>query len=208
MFILRLLRPKHIPDHKTDWDWWLRLYNWIIRGLLPVYKRSAISDTVILGDTQVIHNIRDYWYEQELHRFHIDAALNIEKRSIPYSEKRKFYLSRFFCWSDSLLIFHEGGSYNINRDKIFLIDTDKEGILKLSTEKDLIFRSEFVQKEVKSQQEKKSKQTIKHESHITPNEQEFSPKIRVKDTTPIDNTTKPSSPKMVKYQGFEENNLF
>ena len=92
MFILRLLRPKHIPDHKTDWDWWLRLYNWIIRGLLPLYKRSAISDTVILGDTKVIHNIRDYWYEQELHRFHIDAALNIEKRSIPYSEKRKFYL--------------------------------------------------------------------------------------------------------------------
>lgn len=208
MHILRLLRPKHIPYQKTDWDWRLRFYYWIIRALLPQYKRSAISDTVILGDTQVIHNIRDYWYEQELHRLHIDAALNIEKRSIPFSAKRKFNLSRLFCWSDSLLILHEGGSYKINRDKIFQIETGKEGVLKLSTEKDFILRTEFIEKKIKPQQKQTPLKNVKRESHNTPNEQELSPKIRIKDTTPKDNTTMPPSHKMVKYHGFEENNLF
>lgn len=201
VLIFRLLRPKLIPNHKTDWNWWLRLYYWIIRALLPLYKRSAISDTIILGDTQIIHNIRDYWYEQELHRFHLDAALSLEKRSIPYSVKRKFNLSSLFIWSDSLIIFHEGGTYNINRDKICLIETDKEGVLKLSTEKDFILRSEFVEKKI-------NKQTGNREFQNTPNEQGPSKKIKIKDTMTVDNTTKTPSPKMVKYQGFEENNLF
>lgn len=208
MHILRLLRPKHIPYQKTDWDWRLRLYYWIIRALLPQYKRSAISDTVILGDTQVIHNIRDYWYEQELHRFHLDAALKIEKGNVPYQLKRKFKLSRFFSWSDSLQILHEGRSYRIKRDKLFLIDTDKEGVLQLSTEKDFILRSEFVEKETKRQKEKTTQQKAEYDFNSTSNEKVVYRKIRIKDTTPKDNTTMPPSPKMVKYYGFEENNLF
>lgn len=208
MHILRLLRPKHIPYQKTDWDWRLRFYYWIIRALLPQYKRSAISDTVILGDTQVIHNIRDYWYEQELHRLHIDAALKIEKRSIPYCAKRKFKLSRFFSWTDSLQILHEGGSYSINRERVILIDTDKEGILQLSTERDFIFRSEFVEKKNRSQQRQTNKNNIDHNSNNASNRREFSSRISIKDTAPTDNTTAPRSPQMVKYQGFEENNLF
>lgn len=201
-YILKIIRPKLIPNHKTDWDWTLRIYYWIIRTLLPLYKRCAISDSIILGGTQIIHNVRDYWYEQELQRFHLDNTFSIEKKSIPYSIKRKFKLSRLFCWSDSLLIFHDGGSYNIIRDKVFQIDTDKDGVLKFSTERDFVLRSEFVEKEVKPQQEHTRKQT---ESPNTSNKREFSSKIEIKDTIP---TNTLQTPKFVKYQGFEENNLF
>ena len=206
--ILRILKPKHIPYHKTDWNWWLRLYYWIIRALLPLYKRSAISDTIILGNTQVFHNVRDYWYEQELQRFHIDAALDLEKRSIPYNANRKFRHSRLFRWSDSLLILHEGGRYSIKRAKEILIDTNKEGALKLSTEKDFIFRSEFIVKEDGAQQDNNSKQTNSRESTEASIIQESSSKIEIKDTVPTDKTSAQQSYKLVKHQGFEEIDLF
>ena len=208
MIILRILKPKHIPYHKTDWNWWLRLYYWIIRALLPIYKRSAISDTIILGNTQVFHNVRDYWYEQELQRFHIDAALDLEKRSIPYNASRKFRHSRLFRWSDSLLILHEGGRYSIKRAKDTLIDTNKEGSFKLSTEKDFIIRSEFVAKEDRSQQDNNSKQTDSHDYSETSIKQESSSKIKIKDTVPTDKTDAQQSYKLVKHQGFEEIDLF
>ena len=184
------------------------MYYWIIRTLLSLYKRSAISDTILLGNSQVIHNVRDYWYEQELHRFHIDAALSIEKRSIPFSINHKYKLSRLFTWSDSLLILHEGGSYSIKRDKDILIDTDIEGLLKTSTERDFIFRSEFVEKNVRPHPRQTSKKNIEHNSDNTSVKQESSSKIAIKDTAPIDNTTTPPSPLIVKHQGFEENILF
>ena len=175
---------------------------------MPLYKRSAISDTVVLGSTQVIHNVRDYWYEQELQRFKIDTAFSLKKKSIPYNVKRKFKLSSLFSWSDSLLIFHDGRSFNINRDKVFLIDTDKEGVLKLSTEKDIILRSEFVEKEVSPQQKQNSKETTSHKHTDSSSKRNFSSKIEIKDTAPVDNTSSQQSPELVKYQGFEENNLF
>lgn len=208
MIILRILKPKHIPYHKTNWNWWLRMYYWIIRALLPLYKRSAISDTIILGNTQIFHNVRDYWYEQELQRFHIDASLDLEKRSMPYSVSRKFRHSRLFRWSDSLLILHEGTRYSIKRDKEILIDTNKEGTFKLSTEKDFILRSEFVAKEDRTQQDNHSKQTNSREPTEASVKQESSSEIEIKDTIPIDKTGKQQSPKLVKYQGFEENDLF
>ena len=208
IFILKLLRPKHIPNHKPEWDWWLRLYYWLIKAFLPLYKRSAFSDTIILGNTQIIHNVRDYWYEQELHRFHLDAALSIEKRSIPFSVKRKYNLSRFFSWSDSLLILHKRGSYSIKRDKDILIDTDIEGLLKSSTEMDFIFRSEFAVKEDRLQQDNNSKQMNSPESTGTSIKQESPSKIEIKDTVPTDKTGAQQYPKLVKYQGFEENDLF
>lgn len=207
-FILKLLRPKHIPNHKTEWDWRLRLYYWLIKSLLPLYKRSAFSDTIIIGNAQIIHNIRDFWYEQELHRFHMDDSLSIEKRSIPFSIKRKYNLSRFFSWSDSLLILHERGSYSIKRDKDILIDTDIEGLLKSSTEMDFIFRSEFVVKEDRLQKENNSKQRNSHDSSETSIKQESSSKIEIKDTIATEKTSTQQSYKFVKHQGFEENNLF
>jgi hypothetical protein len=152
--------------------------------------------------------VRDYWYEQELQRFHLDNTFSIEKKSIPYSIKRKFKLSRLFCWSDSLLILHEGGSYSIKRDKDVLIDTDIEGLLKLSTEKDFISRSEFARKEVSPQKGQTSKDRISYQHTNTSDKKEFSSKIVIKDTAPMDNTSPQQSPELVKHQGFEENNLF
>lgn len=205
VFILKILRPQNIPNHKKEWDWRLRLYYWLIKTLLPLYKRSAFSDTIIIGNTQVIHNMRSYWYEQELHRFHLDAAFSIEKRSIPFIVNRKYKLSRFFYWSDSLLILHEGGSYSIKRDKEIMIDTESEGLLKSSTERDFIFRSEFVERNEIPLKEQTYRRKIELNSRTTSTKQKSSSKIMIKETIPI-NTLQ--TPQFVEYQGFEENNLF
>lgn len=205
IFILKILSPRNIPNLRTEWGWRLQLYYWLIKTLLPLYKRSAFSDTIIVGNTQVIHNVRNYWYEQELHRFHLDAAFSIEKRSIPFIVNRKYKLSRFFNWSDSLLILHEGGSYSIKRDKEILIDADIEGILKSSTERDFIFCSEFVEKSVRLLKEQTNNKIIDLNSRTKSSKQKSSSKITIKDTVP---TNTLQTPEFVKHQGFEENNLF
>ena len=81
MIFLKVLRPADIPNRKTNWGYRLRFYHWLLLRLLPVYRKSAISDTLNLGETQIIHNVRDYWYEQELQRFHIDTAQHLEQQN-------------------------------------------------------------------------------------------------------------------------------
>ena len=63
MVLLKILRPADVPDRKTNWGYRLRIYHWLLLRLLPTYRKCAISDALNLGGTQIIHNVRDYWYE-------------------------------------------------------------------------------------------------------------------------------------------------
>lgn len=207
MFLIKILSPKNIPSHQAEWDWRVHLYYWLLRALLPLYKRSVISDAVFLGSIQVFHNMRDYWYEQELRRFNIIVAPSNEKRSIPYCVKRKYRHSRLFNWSDSIHIVHRGAKYCIKRSKGILIETDKEGELLLSTERDFVLHSEFWEKGLKQQ----TKTNIKKVTHKFPQPSDvkgFLHKIAIKDTAPIETVKTLQSPEIVKHQGFEENIIF
>lgn len=208
--IIKILSPKHLPSRKTSWDRRTRLYYKLLGWLLPIYRRSAISDSIKIGEIQLIHNLRDYSFEQELQRFCIDTAQHLEKSSAPFNIKRKFRRSCLFCWSESLLIFHEGKSYDIKRDRNFSIATDIVGTLKISTNKDFILRSEFTTKNtgVRCNSKNNVADCIQTGQSIVEIVSKGKPKqkISIRDTVP--STSSAQEPKMKKYQGFEENDIF
>ncbi len=208
--IIKILSPKHLPSRKTSWDRRTRLYYKLLGWLLPIYRRSAISDSIKIGEIQLIHNLRDYSFEQELQRFCIDTAQHLEKSSAPFNIKRRFRRSCLFCWSESLLIFHEGKSYDIKRDRNFSIATDIVGTLKISTNKDFILRSEFTTKNtgVRCNSKNNVADCIQTGQSIVEIVSKGKPKqkISIRDTVP--STSSAQEPKMKKYQGFEENDIF
>ena len=209
MVILKIFRPKNIPNRKANWNWRVRFYHWALMHLMPFYKRCAISDTVNMGDLLVIHNVRDYWYEQELQRFRIDTAQHLEKQSTPYNITRKYRRSCIFNWSESLLIFHDGKSYNVKLDKGFSIATDIEGVLKISSSRDIILRSEFSAKlSGPNKGMKQVKEPLRDKQVIgTPKSESSSGRrIAVRDSVPPAHS--PLESKVSKYKGFEENDIF
>ena len=207
MILLKIICPTVIPNRKTNWGYRVRFYHWLLLRLLPVYRKSAISDTLKLGDTQIIHNVRDYWYEQELQRFHIDTAQHLEQQNAPYNLKRKYRRSSLFSWSESLLIFHNGKSYNIKRFDNYAIETELAGKLKVSGAKDFILRSEFVAKVAKPQRSNTDDDTLA--AH--PDNERNNPtrhRVSVKDNIPSSPYYVEPRTETVKYRGFEENNVF
>lgn len=197
MSLLKLLSPREIPTRKTRWGRRVRFFYWLLVHLLPAYKRSAISDTINLGDTQIVHNVRDYWYEQQLQRFRINMTQPLEKQPLPCNMQRKYRRSRWFCWSESLVVFHGGHSYNIRRADSLAIETDMDGQLRMSTNWDLLMRSEFVANKItKREHEAPRKSTHRPPKEIvTPEPPKTDPEPALQATT-------------TKYNGFEENNLF
>ena len=209
MFLLKIMSPSVIPNNKASFGKGLRFYLWLLVRLLPLYRKSAVSDTFILEDMQIIHNVRDYWYEQELQRFCVDTAQHLEKSSAPFNIKRRFCRSCLFCWSESLLIFHEGKSYTIKRDRNFSIATDIVGTLKTSTNRDFILRSEFITKNTRRYNTRNNVvDSIQNRQPIIEIVPKSKPqqKISIRDTVPLASAAQ--EPKMKKYQGFEENDIF
>lgn len=210
MFLLKIISTDIIPNRKEDWNRHMRFYYWLLLKLMPVYKRCAISDTINIGETQIIHSVRDYWYEQELQRFHIDTAQHLEKSFAPFNIKRRSRRSCLFCWSESLLILHKGKSYAIKRDRNFSIATDIVGTLRISTSEDFIHRSEFITKNTRVRCDNKNNvadfiQAGKSIVEIVPKSKPKQ-KISIRDTVPLASSAQ--EPKMKKYQGFEENDIF
>ena len=211
MILIKIIRPRDIPNRKKLWNWRVRLYHWVLRTLMPVYKRCAVSDTINIGDSQIIHNVRDYWFEQELQRFHINTAQHLEKQSTPYTIRRKWRRSCLFNWSDSLLVFHNGKSYNIKRDKNFSIATDITGGLKVSSDKDFVFRSEFTAIPTESHRARNNNtKSANVERPVVAPARESKPKPKqiISIRNPVPSSNSATEPKVTKHQGFEENDIF
>ena len=206
MLLLKLLRPRDIPQRKKQWNWQVRWYNHLLRWLLPIYKRCAVSDTITIGKVKVVHTIRDYWYEQELQRFHIDIAQHMEKTTLPITLKRK-RRSTLFQWKEALTIYADGKKYAINNADHWSIESEISGQVKLSTDRDCIVRTEFTSN-ARSAQAVQSTETPKPADRAKS-------KIAVKDSIPSqpEEGTKrtpqtETAPKTTKYRGFEENDIF
>lgn len=208
MILLKVLRPADIPNRKSNWGYRVRFYHWLLLRLLSVYKKCAISDTLNLGETQIIHNVRDYWYEQELMRFHIDTAQHLERQSAPYNMKRKSRRSSLFNWSESLLIFHNGKSYNIKRSDLLSIESDLDGQLKVSSTKDFIFRTEFVAKVTKPRKDSTSDEVTVTAAPNQEKGKQARQRVPMRDTVPTDPSPAKPAVESVKYRGFEENSIF
>ncbi len=206
MLLLKLLRPRDIPQRKKQWNWQVRWYNFLLRWLLPIYKRCAVSDTIMIGKVKVVHMVRDYWYEQELQRFHIDIAQHMEKTALPITLKRK-RRSSLFQWKESLTIYADGKKYAINNADHWTIESEISGHVKLSTDRDFIVRTEFISNT-------RSAQTVQSAEPPKPANR-ANIKIPVKDTVPsqpkegtIHKPPTDTTPKTTKYRGFEENDIF
>lgn len=211
MWLMRIIRPDVIPSRKSDWNWRVRLFHWTLVRLLPVYKRSAVSDAINIGETQIIHNVRDYWYEQELQRFRIDTAQHFEKRPVPYHLKSKCRRSSLFRWSESLLVFHDGRSYNIKHTSYFSVETDINGVLRISSKNDCVLRSEFTartNKSQKSQDDACSEIKNTQPASVSKPDKGSRQKITIKDSVPRTDISAKQQNETTKYQGFEENNIF
>ena len=206
--LLKILSPRQIPNKRMSWNRYIRMYYWLIKRLQNSYCRSAISDAINIGDVQIIHNVRDYWYEQELQRFHIDTAQHLERSSAPYNLKQKFRRSSLFTWSESLLIFHNGKSYNVKRSNNFSIESDIDGLLKVSGEKDFILRSEFTVTFTKPRKNNTGEEigdgTVSGQEYRKQSQH----KVSAKDTIPVASSSIESSAETVKYRGFEESSIF
>lgn len=206
MLLLQILRPRDIPQRKKQWNWQVRWYNHLLRCLLPVYKRCAVSDMITIGKVKVVHTIRDYWYEQELQRFHIDIAQHLEKTTLPITLKRKRH-STLFHWKESLTIYADGKKYTINNSDNWSIESDISGQVKLSTDRDFIVRTEFTSN-TRYAQNVQLPETIKATDKVNT-------KIPVKDTVPsqpkegsIHTPPTDTTLTITKYRGFEENDIF
>lgn len=181
--LLKILRPKNIPVNKVQWNVRVRLYHWMLCRLMSCYKRSAISDTIHIGNIQIIHNVRDYWYEQELQRFNINTGQHLENEMLPAKLSQKYNRSGLFEWSETLLLFHEGKSICIKRSKNIFVESDFMGKFRCSDSADFITRTEF-----------ESKSFGMHEHHA---------ENRVHETN-FQNASRRTG----KFQGFEENDVF
>ena len=115
MFLLKTISPNTIPNRKADWDYKLCIYHWLLLRLATLYKRSAISDTIILEGIQIIHSVRDHWFEQELQRFRIDTALHMEYQHFPHIIKHRYRRSHIFNWTETLEISYNNKKHRINR---------------------------------------------------------------------------------------------
>ena len=209
--LLKIFSPKEIPSKKTEWNWRVRFQCWMMRKLLPIYKRSAINDTILLSETQIIHNLRDYWYEEEARRFGINTAQDIERCSMPFYINRRYRHSALFKWTETLLVYSNEKSYCIKRGKFFSIETDMEGLLRASTSNDIIMRTEFAVKKTTRQTESDAWR-LRKESPLSSETAPKQPKQKssAKDTVQNgpDDPLNPSQDNLSQFNGFVENNMF
>lgn len=161
---------------------------------------------------KVIHNVRDYWFEQELHRFGIDIGQHINSHTIPIAINRKYRLPGIFNWAESLQIQCDGKNYTIDRANRLTIETDMNGTLKVSTQKDLFLRSTFTAKTIhtqgKQQDDNHLQQSFFQPNSGIPPKKSTRKKITVKDTIPAKDTEPQKQFSTTKHQGFEENDAF
>lgn len=183
-FLLKILSPKQIPVKKDEWSARVRFYHWLLCKLMNSYKHSAVSDTIHFGKIQIIHNVRDYWYEQELQRFKIDTSQHMENEIMPAKLSQKYHRSNVFDWTETTLVFCDGKSICIKRNKNIFVESDIPGELRCSNNSDFIVRADFVSKTEEINEQKKSNV---HSQKITAKDQRRT---------------------AVKYQGFEENEIF
>lgn len=213
MWLVKVISPTNVPSRKTEWNRYVRFYVWLLCRLKWLYARGAISDTINVGPVIVTHNVRDYWFEQELHRFGIDMARHLNSHTLPIIIKRRYRLPDIFSWTESIQIQCEGKKYTINRAKRLTFETDMDGAMKISTPKDLFFRSEFTAKNdsTKERPQENDNSQLSHpqtKPDPPPSTKRNKPKITVKDTIPSPNTEQKKEIHTTKHQGFEENDAF
>ena len=206
MWLLKITSPKNIPSHKTDWNWHVRLHGWIISKLRRLYSRGAVNDIIQLGNVKIIHNVRDYWYEQELRRYHLYVEPRPKAVSQKYHSPKWLFRSCLFRWEESLSVSDNDKSYSVRRKKRMAIDSDIIGRLMVSEPQDSIVQTKFIS-DTDATENTDTSNNSRPPKRNTKNKRG---KIRIKDQRDNPKPKQPvqTVPQTTKFKGFEENNSF
>ncbi len=210
MLLLKIVRPRTVPTRKDQWGRGVRFYCWVLERLMAIYRRGAISDTVNVGGARVVHNVRDYWFEEELRRLHIKTDRHMTAQSTPFAVRRRYRRSRLFDWSETMVVYSGGRSYTIKRGGPFSIDTDMEGTLKAASSDNLVIGTEYTARAVKTEPEesRKPQPDARPETPHGDDRSRFGHKIKIGDTVPPKASQEPKETPTTKFKGFEENDIF
>lgn len=220
MSFLKLISPKQVPRKKSNWKFRHKFYKAMLKLYLRLYSRGVIEDCVEVNEVVIMHSLRDPWFEKELKRFGIEFEPSLHSAQIESLKKRKYHRHRTFNWEDKLVVMHIGKSCGITRGNNVGFDTNMEGHLQASTDKDGILSVLYRGRNGRRLMEKK---TVKIEEpkdlpekpqtpHVPPKKKT----IHIKDTVkprqekPRVEEPKESAPQdsYTKHAGFEENDIF
>ena len=107
MFILKLLRPSTIPVDKADWGIRIKAYYWLLCRLMPLYRSGMVNEIIEIDDVSVIHNVRDFGYENELLRFNVVFTEHlVTNKGSYYLQKCNYKRYHCFNWTESFVVKH------------------------------------------------------------------------------------------------------
>lgn len=103
MILMKLLSPKALPVLESDWKFHHKLYRILLTLFLYGYKRKVVFDHVVLGEggAELLHCIKDEWFEQQLKRFHVEYIPPVKVVSISATHSIR---SGVFSWKDTMML--------------------------------------------------------------------------------------------------------
>lgn len=103
MILMKLLSPKTLPVLESDWKFHHKLYRILLTLFLYGYKRKVVFDHVVLGEggAELLHCIKDEWFEQQLKRFHVEYIPPVKVVSISATHSLR---SGVFSWIDTMTL--------------------------------------------------------------------------------------------------------
>lgn len=221
MILLKLISPKEPPAKKSDWKFRHKVYRALLKMYFLFYSKGVIEDRIVVNGVEVMHSLRDLWFENELRRFEINISTTL--KDIPkYSlQKKRYHRYCTFNWEDKLMVVHSGKNFSIARKNRVSIDADMAGQLQTSSERDKIL-SVLYKSDLKNEAATVKKTTriaeLKKEQGKpqSPKAHQSKKKIHIKDAinpeqgTPLNEkpTEIPLKETYTKHVGFEENDLF
>ncbi len=144
MIIVKLLSPKYLPSSKDNWTWRHKFTYFLLKRLLNIYVRGVSSDTFYLGKVQIIHTVRDVWFEREIERYHISIKNEMSIQSIPYENERSIYHSFIFNWEDTLSIIDSTKHYILKLGNNISVKTNIEGVFSAARDFKCFHSSKFM----------------------------------------------------------------
>lgn len=204
MILMKLLSPKSLPVMESDWKFHHKLYRILLRLFLFGYKRKVVFDHVILGESgaELLHSIKDEWFEQQLKRFHIEYIPPVKVVSISATHILRLGV---FSWKDTMTLLYPqrvtSGKTESTKPKAKM-DEQKAPIV--------------VKVEKKEESKQEAKPETKPEAKPAPSQVEKRGKIRFKDDmikpnpqkTTIEQKQEVSHDEYTHHQGFDENDIF
>lgn len=103
MILMKLLSPTSMPVLESDWKFYHKLYRAILSLMLFSYKRKVIFDHVVLGEggAELLHCVRDEWFERQLKRFHVEYIPPVKVVSISATHSMRYGM---FSWKDTMTL--------------------------------------------------------------------------------------------------------